>query len=251
MSFEPNYVIVGAGLAGLVLAERICTQLGRMCLILEKRNHIGGNCHGKMDEHGVLVHTYGPHYFRTNSPRVREYLTDFTAWHRVNYQIKAHTDGSYCSFPVNLNSFEELLGRSSSSDEFEAWLAARRIPAPNPANSEDVITSQIGTELYEKFFLGYTLKQWKRHPRDLTPSVCGRIPVRTNRDDRYLSEEFQPLPTRHMSAAEVLRFRDQAWHKYFADPGYLALVEKKFGLAQRQNVEAMSQIKLRRKLLGD
>ncbi len=200
MSFEPDYVIVGAGLAGLVLAERICTQLGRKCLIVEKRNHLGGNCHDQTDEHGVLVHTYGPHYFRTNSPRVREYLTDFTAWHRVNYQIKAHTDGRYWSFPVNLNTFEELLGRSSSTDEFEAWLAARRIPAPNPANSEEVITSQIGTELYEKFFLGYTLKQWKRHPRDLAPSVCGRIPVRTNRDDRYVSEEFQALPSAGYSA---------------------------------------------------
>lgn len=194
MSFEPDYVIVGAGLAGMVLAERICTQLGQKCLIVEKRNHIGGNCHDQIDAHGVLVHTYGPHYFRTNSPRVREYLTNFTAWHQVEYKIKSFTDGRYWSFPVNLNTFEELLGRPSSTDELEAWLAARRIAAPNPANSEEVITSQIGTELYEKFFLGYTLKQWKRHPRDLAPSVCGRIPVRTNRDDRYLSEEFQALP---------------------------------------------------------
>lgn len=200
MSFEPDYVIVGAGLAGLVLAERICTQLGQKVLIVEKRNHIGGNCHDQIDAHGVLVHTYGPHYFRTNSPRVREYLTDFTAWHRVEYKIKSFNDGRYWSFPVNLNTFEELLGRPSSMDEFEAWLAARRIPAPNPANSEEVITSQIGIELYEKFFLGYTLKQWKRHPRDLAPSVCGRIPVRTNRDDRYLAEEFQALPAAGYSA---------------------------------------------------
>jgi UDP-galactopyranose mutase len=104
------------------------------------------------------------------------------------------TGGRYWSFPINLNTFEELLGRPSSTEEMEAWLEEHRVPVEEPKNSEEVILSQVGPELYEKFFKGYTLKQWKRHPRDLDASVCGRIPIRTNRDDRYLREEFQALP---------------------------------------------------------
>lgn len=191
---KTDYLIVGAGFAGLVLAERLATQLGKTCLIVEKRAHIGGNCHDHYDDHGVLIHTYGPHYFRTNSPRIRDYLSRFTAWHPVDYTIKSYAEGRYWSFPVNLNTFEELIGRPSTSEEFEAWLARERVPVAEPKNSEDVIVSQIGWDLYRKFFLGYTLKQWKRHPRDLDTSVCGRIPIRTNRDNRYLREDFQALP---------------------------------------------------------
>lgn len=194
MSLAFDYLIVGAGFAGLVLAERLCTQRGKTCLVVEKRRHIGGNCHDHYDDHGVLIHSYGPHYFRTNSPRIREYLSQFTEWHQVAYTIKAFSDGRYWSFPINLNTFEELVGRPSTTEEFEAWLAAQRVPIENPANSEEIIISQAGWDLYRKFFLGYTLKQWKRHPRDLDASVCGRIPIRTNRDDRYLKEDFQALP---------------------------------------------------------
>jgi UDP-galactopyranose mutase len=189
-----DILIVGAGYAGLVVAERMATQYGLRSLIVEKRRHIGGNAHDEYDEHGVLIHTYGPHYFRTNSARIREYLSQFTEWHPVDYQIKSLTGGRYWSFPINLNTFEELLGRPSSTEEMEAWLEEHRVPIEEPKNSEEVILSQVGPELYEKFFKGYTLKQWKRHPRDLDASVCGRIPIRTNRDDRYLREEFQALP---------------------------------------------------------
>ncbi len=192
MTFD--ILIVGAGFAGLVVAERMATQHGKTCLIVEKRNHIGGNAADEYDENGVLIHTYGPHYFRTNSDRIREYLSQFTEWHPVDYKIKSHTENRYWSFPINLNTFEEIIGRPSTSEEMEAWLEEKRIPIDKPQNSEEVILSQVGTELYEKFFKGYTLKQWKRHPRDLDASVCGRIPIRTNRDDRYLREEFQALP---------------------------------------------------------
>src|SRR5664280_141442 len=164
MPIETDFLIVGAGLAGLVMAERLATQQHARCLVVEKRLHIGGNCFDYYDDYGVLVHGYGPHYFRTNAPRIREYLSQFTQWHPVEYTIKSFSDGRYGSFPINLNTLEE------------------------------VIVSQVGCKLYEKFFLGYTLKQWKRHPRELDPSVCGRIPVRTNRDNRYLREDFQALP---------------------------------------------------------
>lgn len=194
MAFDVDCLVVGAGFAGLAIAERLATTQGKRCLIVEKRGHLGGNAYDKYDEAGVLIHAYGPHYFRTNAPRVAEYLGQFTEWHPVEYKILSFTDGRYWNFPVNLNTFEQFLGRSSTSVEMEEWLAAHRVPIENPANSEEVIISQVGPELYEKFFRGYTLKQWRRHPRDLDASVCGRIPIRTNRDDRYLREDFQALP---------------------------------------------------------
>jgi len=187
-------LIVGAGFSGLTIAERLTTQQGKTCLIVEKRDHLGGNAYDKYDEAGVLVHTYGPHYFRTNAPCIVDYLSQFTEWHPVEYKILSYSDGRYWNFPINLNTFEQFFGRPSTSEEMEAWIAEHRVPIENPANSEEVIVSQVGWELYEKFFKGYTLKQWRRHPKDLDASVCGRIPIRTNRDDRYLREDFQALP---------------------------------------------------------
>lgn len=192
-NFGFDFLIVGAGFAGLVLAERITNELGGTCLIVERRGHLGGNAWDQIDAAGVRVHTYGPHYFRTNSPRIREYLDAFTSWHPVDYRILSYTRGRFWNFPINLNTFEQFLGRTSSTEEMEKWLATRR-RGGEPANSEEVIVSQVGREFYELFFEGYTLKQWKRHPRDLDPSVCGRIPIRTNRDDRYLDASFQALP---------------------------------------------------------
>ena len=176
------------------MAERAAACLGRTSLVVERRGHIGGNAADRYDDHSVLVHTYGPHYFRTNSPKVRGYLSRFTDWHPCDYRILSHTRGRYWNFPINLNTFEQFLGRPSTTAEMEAWLAAHRVHIENPSNSEEVIVSQVGRELYELFFEGYTLKQWRRHPRELDASVCGRIPVRTNRDDRYLREDFQALP---------------------------------------------------------
>jgi UDP-galactopyranose mutase len=188
-----DFLIVGAGFAGLVTAERLAAA-GWKCVVIDRRDHIAGNAHDTTDAAGVLIHPYGPHYFRTNAPRVVDFLSRFTEWNHVEYKIKSFTDGRYWSFPINLNTFEEWLGRPSSTEEFAAWLAANREPVEVPQNSEQVIVSQIGRALYQKFFEGYTLKQWQRHPRDLDPSVCGRIPLRVNRDDRYLRETFQALP---------------------------------------------------------
>jgi len=194
MPWNFDCLIVGAGFSGLTMAERLTTQQGKTCLVVEKRAHLGGNAYDRYDDHGVLVHTYGPHYFRTNAPRIKDYLGQFTAWHPVDYKILSWAEGRYWNFPINLNTFEQLLGRSSSPGEMEDWLAAKRVPIADPANSEEVIVSQVGWELYEKFFKGYTIKQWRRDPRELDASVCGRIPIRTNRDDRYLREDFQALP---------------------------------------------------------
>src|SRR5438552_405444 len=189
-----DFLIVGAGFAGTVLAERIASQLGKSCLVVEKRHHIGGNAYDHYDAAGVLVHDYGPHYFRTNSQRVIDYLSQFTEWREVEYKILSWTHGRYWHFPINLNAFEQLIGRPSTTEEMEAQLAEWRVKIDSPKNSEEVIVSQVGWKLYEMFFKNYTRKQWQRDAKDLDPSVCGRIPVRTNRDDRYLSERFQALP---------------------------------------------------------
>jgi UDP-galactopyranose mutase len=195
-----DFLIVGAGFAGSVLAERIASQLGKSCLVVERRNHIAGNAYDHYDKAGVLLHDYGPHYFRTNSQRIIDYLSQFTEWHPVAYKILSWTDGRYWQFPINLNTFEQIIGRPSTSEEMQTQLDEWRVPIENPKNSEEVIVSQVGWKLYEMFFKNYTRKQWHRGAKDLDPSVCGRIPIRTNRDDRYLSERFQALPSKGYTA---------------------------------------------------
>jgi UDP-galactopyranose mutase len=188
-------LVAGAGFSGLVMAQQLSELLGWKVLVCESRPHIGGNARDYHDDAGVLVHAYGPHYFRTNSERIVRYLSRFTEWRKADYIVKSHTAGRYWSFPINLNTFEEFLGRPSSEEEFRAYLDKVRVPIANPANSEEVVLARIGREWYEKFFESYTLKQWRRHPRDLDPEVCARIPIRFNRDDRYLSDDFQCLPS--------------------------------------------------------
>jgi UDP-galactopyranose mutase len=188
-----RFLIVGAGFSGIVAAHRLANA-GHKCTIVDRRAHLAGNAHDSHDKAGVLIHNYGPHYFRTNSQRIVDYLSQFTEWNPVDYTIKSFTEGKYWPFPINLNTFEELIGKPATTGDFERYLADHRHDIPDPKNSEEVILSQVGSRLYELFFEGYTLKQWKRHPRELDPSVCGRIPIRTNRDDRYLSESFQALP---------------------------------------------------------
>lgn len=191
---EVDFLIVGAGFTGLTLAERLSNELGASCLIVERRSHIGGNAYDEYDDHGVLIHKYGPHYFRTDQPAVIDYLSRFTSWRPADYRILSWTRSRYWKFPVNLNTFEQLLGRPASEDEFKAHLAQVRVPIAQPGNSEEVILSQVGREFYELFFKGYTEKQWRKSPAELDPSVCARIPLRTNRDDRYLREKFQAMP---------------------------------------------------------
>ncbi len=193
MPWDFDFLVVGAGFAGSVVAERLANA-GKRCLVVERRGHIGGNSHDHYDNAGVLIHSYGPHYFRTNSEEVIAYLSQFTEWHPVEYKILSWTDGRYWQFPINLNTFEQLLGRPSTSEEMADTLAKWRVPIDQPANSEEIILAQVGRQLYEKFFKNYTRKQWKRDPKDLDASVCGRIPLRTNRDDRYLTDKFQALP---------------------------------------------------------
>jgi len=189
-----DYVIVGAGFSGLVLAERL-GSLGNRCLVIEKRNHIGGNCHDRTDRNGLLYHVYGPHYFRTNSEQVRTYLSRFTEWREVQYRAKVFTRDTYWSFPVNLATYRQLSRNPAAAEsDFKRYLAENVVPIASPANSKEAILATVGEELYDLFFKGYTAKQWGRPAEALDPSVCRRIPWRSTVDERYFLDEFQALP---------------------------------------------------------
>jgi UDP-galactopyranose mutase len=191
-----DYFIVGAGFAGSVLAERLASQLGKKVLICDKRNHIGGNAYDEYDAAGLLVHKYGPHIFHTNSADVFNYLSKFTEWREYQHRVLASVDGQLLPIPINLDTINKFYGLNLTSrevDEFLASIAEKRDPV---RTSEDVVVNRVGQELYAKFFRNYTRKQWGLDPSELEAQVTARIPVRTNRDDRYFTDQFQSMPRR-------------------------------------------------------
>lgn len=189
-----DLLIVGAGPVGCVIAERAATQLGWQCLIVEKRNHIGGNCFDRFHESGVLIHQYGPHMFRTNSEKLIAYLSSFTQWIPSNHIVKSFVHGQLFPFPINLDTLEQFFGQRFTADQAQAYLDQIREKIDTPQNSEEFVLSRVGRALYEAFYLNYTLKQWGQHPRELAPTVCGRIPIRMNRDCRFADHRFQMMP---------------------------------------------------------
>jgi UDP-galactopyranose mutase len=190
-----DFVVAGAGLAGSVLAERIASQLDQRVLVIEKRSHVGGCAYDSYDEHGVLLHRYGPHVFHTNDPRVVDYLSRFTAWRPYEHRALADLGGMRVPIPVNRDTINQLYGmRLETSRETELFYQLVRVPIPRPRNAEEAVLARVGRDLYEKLFHGYTRKQWGIEPRELRPSVTLRIPVRTNRDDRYFTDAFQLVP---------------------------------------------------------
>lgn len=189
-----DYLIVGAGFAGSVLAERLAAGLGKRVLVVDRRDHIGGNAYDHLDEAGVLVHRYGPHIFHTNAPRIVDYLSRFTEWRPYEHRVLARVDGHLVPIPINLTTLNTLFGLSMNEAQAEAFLAARAEPVTTLRTSEDVVINQIGRELYEKFFRGYTRKQWGLDPSELDKSVTSRVPTRTNEDDRYFTDSFQMMP---------------------------------------------------------
>jgi UDP-galactopyranose mutase len=189
-----DFLIVGAGFAGCVLAERIASRFDRKVLIVEKRDHIGGNCFDFYNEDGLLVHKYGPHYFRTNNKKVFDYLSQFTQWRYHQYRILAFVNGQLLPLPINLDTVNNLYGLKLSSFELEEFFEKVREPVEKIRTSEDIVIAQVGRELYEMFFKNYTKKQWGLDPSELDASVCARIPVRTNRDGRYFNDKYQAMP---------------------------------------------------------
>jgi UDP-galactopyranose mutase len=189
-----DYLIVGAGFAGSVLAERLATQCNKKVLIIDKRDHIAGNAYDYYNNEGILIHKYGPHIFHTNSKEVFEYLSQFTPWRPYEHKVLGSVDGQLVPIPINLNTINRLYNLNLCSADVEAFFAERAEKVDRVKTSEDVVVSKVGRELYEKFFRGYTRKMWDLDPSDLDASVTARVPTRTNRDDRYFTDTYQAMP---------------------------------------------------------
>jgi UDP-galactopyranose mutase len=189
-----DYLIVGAGFAGSVLAERLARVANKKVLIIDKRNHIAGNAYDHYDKAGILVHKYGPHIFHTNSKEVFNYLSQFTEWRNYQHRVLANVDGQLFPIPINLNTINQMYGLNLNSDEVTDFLASKAEKKSEVLTSEDVVVGSVGRELYEKFFKGYTKKQWDLDPSELNASVTARIPTRTNKDNRYFTDTYQVMP---------------------------------------------------------
>lgn len=189
-----DYLVVGAGFAGSVLAERLASVPGKRVLVVDKRPHIGGNAYDRYDDAGVLIHPYGPHIFHTNSEDIYDYLSRFTAWRPYEHRVLASVDGQQVPIPINLDTINKLYGLSLNAFEVEKFFESVAEKKAEVKTSEDVVVSKVGRELYNKFFRGYTRKQWGLDPSELDASVTARVPTRTNRDDRYFSDKFQAIP---------------------------------------------------------
>jgi UDP-galactopyranose mutase len=191
---KTDILVVGAGFAGAVIAERFAAE-GKSVVIVEKRNHIGGNAFDEVDAAGILVHRYGPHIFHTNSPQISEYLSRFTEWRPYEHKVLAVVDSQLYPVPINRTTLNQMYGLTLDQEGVARYLESVRTHIAPVLNSEDVVLNNVGPDLCDKFFRGYTRKQWNLDLSELSPAVAGRIPVRTNDDDRYFTDDFQKMPS--------------------------------------------------------
>jgi UDP-galactopyranose mutase len=192
-----DYLIVGAGFAGSVLAERLARTGGKRVVLCDQRPHIAGNAYDHYDAAGILVHKYGPHIFHTGCKRIFDYLSRFTAWRPYEHRVLAHVEGKQLPFPINIDTINGLYGMNlSSEEEAVAYFASVSDTTLRARTSEAAVVSKVGHDLYQKFFKNYTRKQWGLDPSELDAAVAARVPARTNRDDRYFTDEFQAMPLR-------------------------------------------------------
>jgi UDP-galactopyranose mutase len=190
-----DYLVVGAGFAGSVIAERLASQHDAHVLVIDKRPHVAGNAYDHLDEAGVLIHQYGPHIFHTNSDEIVDYLSQFTRWRPYEHRVLGDVRGQLVPIPINRTTLNKLFDLDLKTDEeAAAYLASRAEPVEQIRTSEDVVVSAVGRELYELFFQGYTRKQWGLDPSELDKSVTSRVPTRTNTDDRYFSDKHNIMP---------------------------------------------------------
>jgi len=189
-----DYVIVGAGFAGSVVAERLASQLNKKVLIVDRRPHIGGNAYDHYDDAGILVHKYGPHIFHTNGRRIYDHLSQFTAWRPYEHHVLASVGDQYVPFPINIDTVNQLYGTDYTEADIATFFASVAEPVAAIRTSEDVVVSKVGRDLYEKFFRGYTRKQWGLDPSELDAGVAARVPARMDHDSRYFTDTYQVMP---------------------------------------------------------
>jgi len=198
VSQEPNnrcdFLVVGAGYAGTVLARLIAEELDQKVIVVDKRSHIAGNAYDYIDKQtNITLHKYGPHLFHTNNEEVWKFLSRFTSWQPFEHRVRANIDGQTYPIPINIDTVNKLYGTDYTPDTIDQFYQKTRQDRPIN-NSEDSTIAKIGHDLYEKFFKNYTKKQWDLYPNELDRSVLDRIPVRTNHDDRYFTDKYQALP---------------------------------------------------------
>ena len=234
--------MVGAGFAGAVTAERLARCYGKKVLVVDRRDHVGGNAYDHYNEAGILVHRYGPHIFHTNSDQVFQYLTQFTAWRQYEHRVLASVDDKLVPVPINMDTVNRLYNLNlTTEEEVAAFFAARAEERASVRTSEDVVVSKVGRDLYEKLFRNYTRKQWGKDPSELDAQVTARIPVRTNQDDRYFTDRHQAMPKQgytrmfenmldHPNITLELGcdFRDAVRHAHFREIVYSGPVDEFF-----------------------
>ena len=186
-----DIVVVGSGISGATIAERYARILDKKVLLLEKRNHIGGNCYDSINDAGILVSKYGAHIFHTNDEDVWRYIQTFSLWRPYVHKVLSFADGIFVPVPVNITTVNLLFGlHIQTEEEMRDWLTTQIVKIDHPKNSEESALSRVGKSLYEKLFKNYTLKQWDTAPKSLDASILDRIPVRTNFDPRYFSDKY-------------------------------------------------------------
>lgn len=189
-----DYVIVGAGIAGAVTARRLVEERNESVLVIDKNSFVGGFCFDYRNQDGIIIHKYGPHIFRTNNERVWSFLSRFTEWYDYQHKVKAYVGGKLYTMPINLDTINEFLNEKYTAETLEQYFDRQSKKFAEITNVKEVVESQIGSLFYNNFFKNYTEKQWGSKPEELPPEIVSRVPIRSNRDDRYFTDKYQGIP---------------------------------------------------------